>query len=388
MTAITWTEPQLCTYDGDLSQSWFVYFDITDQLTGTTIRKQFRSGINYWKSRDERTREGNALKKFWKIKLESGTYNPFRKISDGPVQIPTTVEDAIRKIHDLKKTSLKEKSRRNYNDISRMFINWLTANGYNKLKLYQFTGQFAQAYMDYLIVEKKYAGRTYNNQLGMLNTFFNMMALKSRKWIAENPFSGIEKLPTDMGKNLAYSNEEAALLSEYLQAHDRRLYYAVNFTYHCFIRKRELVNIKVGDIDWENRTIRLNSADTKNRIQDSVTIPDGLHRILLQMGLDLAPKHFYIFGKGLKTCETKCPRPDDISDRHLKHKLAAGFPKDDGKAYYSWKHTGVIAYWKAVKDPYVIQRQCRHSDLKMTMIYMKSLGLSPNLQIRSVNIDI
>lgn len=387
MTEIIYTEPQLCNYDGDLSKPWFVYFDVTDPNTGVTIRKQFRGGINHIKSREERTLEGNALRKFWKLKLEQGLYNPFVKDTLQVVEIPKDVPAAVKKVIDLKRTSLKNKSIRNYNDVSNMFIRWLTARGLAKIKLYQFNSTHAQAYLDYLLIERKYSGKSHNNQLGILKIIFNQMKAPGRKWVEENPFHGIAELPEELGKNLAYTEREIKILTEHFKQHDKRMYYAINFTFHCFIRKSELVTIRVGDIDWENLTIKLNSADTKNRMQDSVTITDGLHKVLLEMGLDLAPKHYFIFGKGMETCEQQCKRPDDISDRHKRGKDALGF-KEDGKAFYSWKHTGVIAYWKQVKDIYYMMRQLRHHDMKVTMVYMKSLGLMPNEAFRAAKIEI
>jgi integrase len=131
-----------------------------------------------------------------------------------------------------------------------------------------------------------------------------------------------------------------------------------------------------------NKTIRIASSTAKNRLQDSVTITEGLEKILLEMGLDMAPGHYYVFGKRMMTCEQQCTRPSDISDRHRALKLAAGLPDDPDKTFYSWKHTGVVDYYQQIKDPYAIMRQCRHSDIKTTMIYMKSLGLNPNAEFR------
>lgn len=397
---ITYTDPELCTYDGDTSQSWFVYFDVTNTLTGETKRKQFRGGINYWHTKEDRLREGNALKKFWIKKLEAGQYNPFAKPGfEKPVEIPTDITTAIERILALKKTSLKNKSLRNYSDISKMFTSWLKDNGFSKLKLYQFSNQLAQAYMDYLLINKKYSGKSHNNQLGILKAFFNGMKAPGRKWITENPFVGIAELPEDVGANLAYTDQEAKQLTDYFKRNDIRMYFAINFPFHAFIRKTELTNIRVGDIDWENLTIKLNSQDTKNRIQDSITITEGLMKVLLEMGLDMAPKHYYIFGKGMLTCEEKMTRPDDISDRHFKLKKAfiadckknnikTTLKENDGKAFYSWKHTGVVSYWKIVKDIYYMMRQLRHHDMKVTMIYLKSIGLMPNEAFRSANISL
>ncbi len=73
---ITYTDPQLYDYGGDISRSWFIGFEISNSLTGVTIRKQFREGINYYHDSAERTRAGNELVKTWKDKLKAG-WNPW-----------------------------------------------------------------------------------------------------------------------------------------------------------------------------------------------------------------------------------------------------------------------------------------------------------------------
>ena len=57
-TEISFTDVELCTYDGDITRPWFVYFDVTDHSTGITSRKQFRGGVNYYSSPKERLNAG------------------------------------------------------------------------------------------------------------------------------------------------------------------------------------------------------------------------------------------------------------------------------------------------------------------------------------------
>jgi integrase len=384
--SFTYSEPQLCDYGGDASKPWFVYFDIINPVTGEELRKQFRGGINYFHQKDERKKEGNALRRMWSVKLARGEYNPFK--AAGVSSNPTLVKDAIEKVLDLKRSSLKRKSIRGYTDIKNMFFSWLDLNGYDKLRLDHFTTFMAQDYLDFLLVTRSYSGKSHNNHLGILKAFFNVMNAKGRKWVQENPFVGIEELPENIGGNLAYTEAERELLISYFKIHDRRLYYAVNFLFHGFIRKTELTTIKVGDINWDTRTIMISSDASKNRIQDSITITEGLMKILLEMGLDMAPKHFYIFGSKMETCERAISKPDVISDRHLICKRALEFPDGDGKTFYSWKHTGVVTYWSIVKDIYYMMRQLRHHDIKVTMVYLKSLGLMPNEAFRDATITI
>lgn len=377
---VTWSPVQLCTYGFDLSKSWFVYFTVRNELTGEETRKQLRGGINHARTKEDRLRQGNALVLFWEDRLKRGLYNPWRPAGEETDHAPATVADALARVLELKKRALKPKSFRGYRDIHNGFTSWIVAHSYTHLRLYQFTADKARAYLDYLLLFKGYGGKTHNTHAGILHAFFSAMMAKGREWIQVNPFSGIGKLPEDRGGNLPYSLKEAAAVKEYLRVHDRRMYYAIHFLFHCFIRKTELTTVRVGDIDWINRTIRINSQAAKNRMQDSVAIPKDFLPVLLEMGLDLAPAHFYIFGKGMETCAARMTRPDDISDRYLICKKQMGYQAGDGRTFYAWKATGVIAYWAVIKDPFVIMRQARHADLQTTLIYLKSLGLRPNIQ--------
>jgi integrase len=378
--ALNYTLPKLCDYDGDTSKAWFVWFDISDPDTGRSRRKQFRGGMNYYSDKDSRKKEGKALAAYWKKRLQAGLYNPFERGS--ATAVPASVSDAVTQIVDLKLKTLKKTSSTSYRTISAMFKKWLADSRLSNMKLHSFTKDHAQAYLDHLLMEKGYNSTTHNNQRCVLHAIFGAI---TDRWKVPNPFTGITLLPEDVGKNLAYNDREKKVLINYFLKHDKRMYYAVNFIYHAYLRKTELCELTVGHIDWESQTIRIDSQGAKNRLQDSVTITDGLMKILLEMGLDMAPKEYYIFGRNMETCEKKNPRPNGISDRHRELKLSAGLP-DDGKAYYSWKHTGVIDYFKAIKDIYAVMRQCRHSDLKTTMVYLKSLGLNPNAEYRKAQI--
>ena len=52
------------------------------------------------------------------------------------------------------------------------------------------------------------------------------------------------------------------------------------------------------------------------------------------------------------------------------------------KIYNANATTGVVDLYNHTKDAYIVMRQCRHSDIKMTMIYLRSLGCGVNEQVR------
>ena len=183
----------------------------------------------------------------------------------------------------------------------------------------------------------------------------------------------------------AFSEKERETLEQHLYLHDRRLYYFTRIMFHCFIRRTEMVCLKVKHVDLVNKTIIIPGDNAKNNQQESVVIPTGLEPILKQMQLHNYKGEDYLFGRRLLTSDKKYSNPNHISCRH--NKIVKNIGIDSEKGLYSWKHTGVcIYYYGTGKDIYSLMRQLRHRDLNTTMIYLKSLGLIQNDVFRNAKI--
>jgi integrase len=200
-----------------------------------------------------------------------------------------------------------------------------------------------------------------------------------RELISDNPFKRIKKVPQDIGKNHAFTWEEKTALIKLLKERNRWLYYFVSFMYHGFIRRNELIQLRISDIKTESNTIVIRSEVSKNRKQEGISITEGLKEVICEMRLDRYPSDWYIFGIGLNPGPRKYAKGDSITIIHKEFLKELNIPPE--KTLYSWKHTGVCDYFNLIKDPYALMRQLRHHDLTMTMIYLKSLGLTPNDQI-------
>lgn len=370
--------------DHDMAKPWLVVFSFTDPSTGQTKRFQFRGEINRKKTLRERLQEANSMRYALIMMLEDG-WNPFNGNMESEREerhIP--LSDLLDKLLEVKKSSIKKKSYRNYYDGIRWFKQWLNKKGRGRILPNSFTAVHARAYVDFIQLEKGCNGKTVNGQVSYLKTFFNMMV--EREIIPKNPFAGIKKLRHDIGKNIAFNVDEKRRLAELLREADKPLFHFVQFMYHCFLRRSEIIRVRVGDIDWVNKTIRVNSQDTKNRRQESVAIPSGFEPILRAMGLEKYPSEHYIFSRYLMPGSKPLAKADHITARHKRLMEFLEIP--EGKTLYSWKHTGVVDYYNEVRDPYPIMQQLRHHSLSITMVYMKSLGLQPNNVIRNAMIKL
>jgi integrase len=375
-----YTEPKISPAEPEsshMTMDWYVWFRFFDASTGTWKQLRYKKGINEFKNFRERLAEANALKQAIKEELRDG-WNPLVKDKLLTIRI-YSIEEALNHIIGIKEMTLKTKTKYAYRYIINLFIEWLQFKGINAAAIKRFTPSQAQEYMDWMLMKKKYSGRTFNDHLIVLRTFFNCFV--EREWVHKNPFKAVKRKTQTVGRNLAYSDHERTVLEKELYEKDRRLYFFTQIMFHCFIRRSEMVSLKVKHIDMLNKTIIIPGENSKNKHQESVVIPKGLEPIIEEMQLHKYSSEDFLFGRKLMTSPVQYKNANWITSRHgiIVRKLKMDIQKN----LYSWKHTGVCCYYNATKDPYAIMRQLRHRDLNTTMIYLKSMGLIQNDAFRN-----
>lgn len=368
----TYTDPKISPANLDISKDWYVWFRYLDTSTGRWKQDRYKVGINTFKTLRERLPEANALRESIADQLKNG-WRP-GSVSSDTVHI-YSIGQALKFILKIKDKTLKPKSRSTYKHIVKLFTDWTTLKGITDAALKSLTSAQAQEYMDHLLINRNYSGRTFNDHLIILRTLFNCFV--KREWIVKNPFKAVSRKTATIGRNHAYSDLERKALEDRLIRDDIRLYYFTRFMYYTYIRRTEMTFLKVKHIDTVNNTIIIPGENAKNDNQESVVIPEGLEPIIAAMELHKYDPEDYLFGRFLKTGPRRYKNPNGISTRHnLIVKQLRIYPE---KGLYSWKHTGVCkAYYATGKDIYAIMRQLRHRDINTTQIYLKSLGLVQN----------
>lgn len=375
-----YTIPSISPKDLDMKKKpWFVWFRFYNENTKERELQRIKADLNSISDKRERILAANSLVQVLTQKLEAG-WNPLTEsIEDTGNEL--SLKQQFDEILKAKVTSLTDKSLSDYNYILGIFNTWLTSKQFHNIYPQNFTNTMARQYLNFLVIDKAYAGKTHNTHLAIIKSWFT--DLVNIKIVNDNPFAGIEELPEETGKNFAYNTDEQKKLKPLIFKEHRRLYYACNFLFYLLIRPKELKRMRVEDINFESKTVIVHSGKSKNRKQQSVTIPTGLEKIMLDMGLDLAPKHFFVFGKNNETVETPSMTANGLAGAHRRYTRRLKLPEE--KSFYSWKHTGACALYKATKDPYVVMDQCRHSDIKITMVYLRSLGLTVNETVRQAD---
>lgn len=342
-------------------RDWYIFWR---DPSGRVHKKRF--GINRIKSIPERREYGRQMAAHMNKVLQGGI-----EIIDPPAMT------VLRKIVDSKKNSLRHRTWQSYHYAINQFERYLNDP---ELRMHHITRQQARGFLDELLRNGKKGqglkGKSINGVRGFLTAIFNHYAERNDGFV--NPFKGTQKYREDVGKNIAFTEHQKTELWDVMSP-ELRLF--TRFIYFTYIRPIELLRLRVSDLRMDMGQIIIHGHQSKNKRQQSVVIPDSFLQELQGMKYHKMPGEWFLFGKGLKPGPESIVR-NTVSAHHSKVLKALKYSKD--LTLYSWKHTGVIAAYRAGIDIYAIMRQLRHHSLDMTQIYLKSLGLERNEQFAKV----
>ena len=287
------------------------------------------------------------------------------------------VKDIIDSIVTFKEKTTRDRTGETYRNTYNRFVEFLTYAKLLDITFEKISPKLFYDFSDYIIVQKGLSNRYRNNLVNDLKGIFNEIV--EREIIEKSPLKKVPSLTVDPSrKNIAFTDEQILELEKYLIKNDERLYFFTRFIYQGFIRPKELVQLQVRDIQLQNNRIAIpghigKGGARKGLKVEYVRITPRLLETIHKMKLDSHMPTDYIFGKKLETCSSPTIR-NRVSERHQEALKAAALYNGE-LTLYSWKHTGVVKAWKAGASIEWLREHLRHSDLKDTVIYLKSLGL-------------
>ncbi|QIP15674.1 site-specific integrase [Spirosoma aureum] len=367
---------------GDLTKQWVVVYYAWSEKQEKLLRKRV---IIKGDSIVERKRDAEMVIKEVNRQLKSGAIvDPEFPVDQTPAPVKLALVPAIDPTSNLsaaidyflaiKKNSLKANSHKTYRSSLKLFRTYLSDKSLVRLRLNQFTAAHAHTYMDYVLADLGLSNKSFNKHLGVLETLFNFY--QQRGQLKINPFVTVKPLAERPGRHTAFLPDQVGRIRDAcVLTQDHQLWLFLNFIYYTFARPQsELRLLRVGDI--LDRTIRIDAENAKNNRTAHVLIPPPLEKLLIQHRIrDYQANHYVFTIDGI-------PGPKPAYEKYFynQHRRILNLLKMTDQSYdlYGWKHTGVIALYRATKDVKLIQRQCRHSSLDQTDKYLRDLGLFLN----------
>lgn len=375
--------PHLVDGGGDLAKEWFVEYACRDPRTNKLQRFREYAGFKKLKTRRERQQLADKIIQDLKEKLATG-WTPFeqqKRTYQDELVIQTyanrwgrereslpTIRMYLSEFLENKKQSVIQHSYQTYRSKLRIFAEWAELQGLDKIHVGCITQENICDFMRHLVEQNEVSKRTILKYKQILHGFFDYM-MKERRILTCNP---VHNIP-DMGRVTDEAprpipDKERNILIAYMKKHDPQLWLLCQMEYYCAIRPNELRQLRIRDIDFESRIIRVPCTISKNRLTEYVNIPRQLYACLLRLGIDTLDKEMYLFScngqPGLKMLGKNNFRFrfDRIRNRlglSTEYKL------------YSFKHTGGVELVNAGISAWELQRHFRHKSIDTTERYIR-----------------
>lgn len=308
----------------------------------------------------ERMRYARSIAENINEKLRKG-WNPFvdRMSTEGYMSLVDAVEQFICE----KERELRKDSIRSYRSQAKAFLAWITAQGYSQSYACMFNEVFARKYMDSLAADDAIGARTYNSYLRFQRTLFFWMM--ERRYATENPFQNIKAKRVDEKQRLALPPEVKEQIRAYVERHCMREWDAVmQLCYRCFIRPKEIMMLRVQDVDLKEWVITIPATVAKNHHERVVAIPGVLRGFFA--GLEGLPRTYYIFSTGYRPGHVlKDTRDVGKTWAEMRDELGI----DKCYTFYSLKDTGITEMLEAGVPAKLVKELADHHSLEMTERY-------------------
>lgn len=380
----SWTTPKVKTYPLESGKEWYVWFRFNGVL------KIVKIGLNKILDYNERLAEAQALAEVLDERLSKGWIpESSAKVSNKSISLI----EAMNYGFEQKKLSVQKNTIDNFRTSVNFFCYAVRKLKFTQLKVGNFERSHAKAILEFLKKDKNWTNQNYNKHLGYLRSiFYEVLEAEYTKY---NPFNDIRNLKVvKTPANIPPTDEEMRLICNELRDKNYGFYIFYMIIYYCGIRPDELRNLKIKNLDFENKNINVDAEFSKNGRDRCVPMLGNIFDLLINYkGLD---ENLYVFGTwvsngGRHSCKNWFyPNPyrlkEDTPNKEWNKLIKKGLGIN--KNLYSGKHKGADDKRKAGMDIKTICAIFGHSEEKMTERYMHSLKEERLEQARNIQLKL
>lgn len=367
----------------DTGDVWYISYYVINPATGKL--KRMRLKLNHIKPVRERKKAAKAIMASLNEKLALG-WNPMHDAASNNMSVK--MFDAMDAFLRVKEKESEHSTIRTYRSQVKILKEWLLKNGFDRNGCASaFSKIVAIRFMNDVDEDVRLCAQTYNNRLRFCSIMCNWMVEKG--YMSSNPFASLKRKPKKQTHKTrrTFNDDELKRLWDFLEQENRGYLLICLFCYCCFMRPKEIVLLKCGDIDIRRQILNVRGAIAKNDNDSQRTIPDTMMKYLLE--IDLSHSDWYLFsGKHDFLPGAAKIWSQRISDYWFKNvRPACGFSKD--LQFYSLKDTGITNMLGQGVPASFVKQQADHSSLAMTSAYLgKSSKANDKLKkVDIINVD-
>lgn len=366
------TEPKIISNEQLSTRAYIIYY-----YNGKRYREYNGKRLNldlnpnYCKTLRDKNRLLSSLQYEFKKALNSG-WSPLQDIS----RQRTSFGDGIKEILDDKLSSEYSRTyKRDLETVYKQLIAFLP-----KQLLNNTVADIDRSHFEKFLNQFKSSNRHYMNKRRSLSVFFTGMIKKGYTTI--NPALDTDRLKVKSVLHEPYTSSELKAILGYLKLHYPNLYLCCLMTYGCLLRPHQEIRLlKKRHFDDNLTRISLSGKENKSGRIRSTFVPE-----YVKHELDLKLRDAQNGDVNIFTLE-EVPFNDDYfktqwsraKTEMLKIKLIR-----KGQTIYSFRHSGAIAVYKKTKDIHILQQVLQHSDMAVTLNYLRGLGEVSDERLKDV----
>lgn len=155
-------------------------------------------------------------------------------------------------------------------------------------------------------------------------------------------------------------------LHDYLYESNRHYLLACYILHYCFIRPKEMSQIKLSNFNIQKGTIFIPDTVSKNRKDAIITLPYKVLKLMIELQVFNNPDNYYLFSDKFRPGENWRSEKQfrDYWTNNVRKNLK--FPPK--YKFYSLKDTGITEMLRTA-DVLSVRDQARHSSILMTDVY-------------------
>lgn len=336
----------------------YVAFYVLNPFTGKLVRKRMR--CNHIHGKTERLKYARLLCQAVNERLFDG-WNPFfEELPNSTI----TIREATSTFLKTKAKSSRSSTIRSYNSFADMFLQWLRLHKIDNAYCVTITTKTLQDYLVWSDSRKTLSNRSYNNYCMFLYTLFDFFAKKG--YIIDNPAAGLQHKKVDRKTRVVIPKTDRARIREYFEEHAPKYCFVMMLCYRLFIRPKEICQLKIGYIDYENSILHIPSYVAKNHCERLLGVPDEIMEYF--RSLKEYPDEYYIFADR----STYSPGPKEMAPTRIAEKwkeMRDSLHLPSSYQFYSLKDTGITEMLEQGVPAKYVKELADHHSLEMTERY-------------------
>lgn len=346
-----------------LTKEWIIVYYSKNPETNKLQR--FRLRVPVMDSKTERLKHAKRIVLEINNKLNSG-WSPFlEQVGTNYKTFDDAVDDFLSAIKkQIKDNVLRPDTLRTYNSNLNLLKQYLEVKKIKIVFALELKKHVCVNYLDWIYIERNSSPRTRNNHLAFLRLFSSFLI--GRGVLNENPTIGIQGLKPPPKKRQVFPDEIKQKIYNELINYKNGYPTLCMSTYFCFIRNSELSKLKVWMINFESNSIFLPKEISKNKKDESVTIPTQFLNDI-KKHIESAPKDYFVFSNNQFKPGLKKMTANKIGNEwdELRDKLNL----DNKYQFYGLKDTGITDLLNSGVPAIKVRDQARHSEIKITEMY-------------------